>query len=142
MAGNRRRPTMSVTPQDDDHRRPHAPPRGGPYLEFDLMRELELLHRESEWQNGQNARTLVKNADFRAVLIALKEGARIPEHQNRGRISLQTLLGHVLVRADGRTFDLPNGSLLVLDPDLRHDVEATKDSAFLLTIAWPGGEGG
>ena len=125
---------------DGEHRRPHTSRNAGPFLEFDLTRELEQLHRESEWKNGQNAKTLVKRADFRAVLVALKEGARIPGHQNKGRISLQTLLGHLLVRAGGRTFDLPTGSLLVLDPDLRHDVEATKDSAFLLTIAWPGGE--
>ena len=121
-----------------EHRRPHPQPMAATYLEFDLTREQ--LHRESEWKNGKNAKTLVKNADFRAVLIALKEGTRIPGHQNRGRISLQTLLGHVLVRAEGRTFDLPTGSLLVLNPDVRHDVEATKDSAFLLTIAWPGRE--
>jgi quercetin dioxygenase-like cupin family protein len=132
---------MTDLPQDDDpHRRPHKSPNAGPFLEFDLTRELGQLHMEPEWKNGQNAKTLVKTADFRAVLIALKEGARIPGHQTRGRISLQPLVGHVLVRAGGRTFDLPTGSLLVLEPNLRHDVEATKDSAFLLTIAWPSEE--
>lgn len=123
-----------------EHRRPHKSLSPDHFLEVDLTRELEQLHREPEWKNGQNAKTLVKNADFRVVLITLKEGVRIPGHQNRGRISLQTLLGHILVRADGRTFDLPLGSLLVLDPDLRHDVEAIKDSAFLLTVAWPDGD--
>jgi quercetin dioxygenase-like cupin family protein len=125
---------------DDEHRRPHTSPDAVAFLEFDLTRELEQLHRESEWKQGQNARTLVKTADLRVVLIALKEGARIPGHQTKGRISLQTLVGHLLVRAAGRTFDLPTGSLLVLDPDVRHDVEATTESAFLLTIAWPVGK--
>jgi quercetin dioxygenase-like cupin family protein len=42
------------------------------------------------------------------------------------------------VRAQGRTFDLPAGSLLALDQGIPHDVEALEESAFLLTIAWPG----
>jgi hypothetical protein len=33
---------------------------------------------------------------------------------------------------------LPTGTLLALDQGLPHDVEALEESAFLLTIAWPG----
>jgi quercetin dioxygenase-like cupin family protein len=110
------------------------------FLEFDLSRELEQLHREPDWNRGQNAKTLVKYDDFRVVLIALKAHARLPGHQNKGRISIQTVAGRLLVRADGRTFDLPVGTLLALDHDLPHDVEALEESALLLTIAWPGGD--
>jgi hypothetical protein len=42
------------------------------------------------------------------------------------------------MRALGRTFGLPAGSLLALDQGLSHEVEAIEDSVFLLTIAWPG----
>jgi quercetin dioxygenase-like cupin family protein len=59
-------------------------------------------------------------------------------HQTEGRISIQTVVGHIQVRAQGRTFDLPAGSLLALDQGIPHDVEALEESAFLLTIAWPG----
>jgi hypothetical protein len=48
---------------------------------------------------------------------------------------------HILVRAEGRTFDLPAGTLLALDQNLPHDVEALEESAFLITIAWPHGDG-
>jgi quercetin dioxygenase-like cupin family protein len=68
----------------------------------------------------------------------MKAGSRIPDHQTEGRISIQTIRGRIVVRATGRTFDLPDGGLLALDRGLRHDVEALEDSAFLLTIAWPG----
>jgi quercetin dioxygenase-like cupin family protein len=111
------------------------------YLEFDLARELEQLHREPGWSSGQNAKTLVKYDDFRVVLTALRAHARLPEHQTEGHISIQTVAGHVQVRAQGRTFDLPTGSLLALDSVLPHDVEAVEESAFLLTIAWPGRNG-
>jgi quercetin dioxygenase-like cupin family protein len=119
------------------HRRPHAPPMAAPFLEFDLTRELAQLHAEPDWNGGQNAKTLVKYDDLRVVLTALKARARLPEHQTKGRISIQTVAGHIVVRAEGRTFDLPTGSLLALDQGLRHDVEALEESAFLLTIAWP-----
>jgi quercetin dioxygenase-like cupin family protein len=108
------------------------------FLEFDLDQELDQLHREPDWNRGQNARTLVKYDDIRVVLTALKTGARLPRHQNKGRISIQTVAGHLLVRADGRTFDLPVGTLLTLGHNLPHEVEALEESAFLLTIAWPG----
>ena len=132
---------MSDGPHDDhQHRRPHTPPMAAAFLEFDLVRELEQLHGEPDWNRGQNAKTLVKYDDFRVVLIALKARARLPGHQNKGRISIQTVAGHILVRAEGRTFDLPTGTMLALDQNLLHDVEALEDSAFLITVAWPHGE--
>jgi quercetin dioxygenase-like cupin family protein len=118
-------------------RRPHPTPMAAPYLEFDITSELEQLHREAAWQSGQNTKTLVKFDDLRIVLIALKARSRIPGHQTEGRISIHTVTGHIQVRAQGRTFDLPSGRLLALDQRLPHDVEALEDSAFILTIAWP-----
>ena len=130
---------MSDAPDEDhQHRRPHSQPMAAPFLEFDLMRELEQLHGEPEWSSGQNARTLVKFDDFRIVLMTLRAQARVPGHQTKGRISIHTVVGRILVRAEGRTFDLQTGALLALDQGLSHDVEAVEDSAFLLTIAWPG----
>jgi quercetin dioxygenase-like cupin family protein len=119
-------------------RRTHAKSLAAPFLEFDLDRELELLHREAEWSNGHNARTLAKYPDLRVVLIALQKGARLPEHAAGGRISMQTLRGEIRVAALGRTFRLPVGGLLTLDPKVPHDVEALEESAFLLTVSWSG----
>jgi quercetin dioxygenase-like cupin family protein len=120
------------------HPRPHPQVMAAPFLEFDLARELDQLRREPEWSKGHNARTLAKYDDFRIVLAALKAGAHLPAHQADGRISVQTLTGHIKMRAEGRTFDLPVGRLLTLDRALTHDVEALEESAFLLTIAWHG----
>lgn len=120
------------------HRRPHTASMAGPFLEFDLIAELERLHGERTWQTGQNARTLIKYDDLRVVLMALKTGSRIPEHKANGRISVQVLSGHIRLNAAGRTFDLRPGSLLALDERAPHDLEALDESAVLLTIAWPG----
>lgn len=125
-------PTDSAT----EHRRPHPQSLAAPYLEFDIGREIEQLHHEPAWTSGQNAKTLFKYDDFRVVLMVLRAHTRVPSHQTEGRISLQTIHGHLQVRAAGRTFDLPVGSLLALDRGLPHDVEAVEESVLLLTIAW------
>jgi len=124
--------------QDSARRRPHAAPMASPFLEFDLTREVRHLHEEASWQSGQNARTLVKYDDLRVVLTALKANTRLPGHKTEGRLSIQMLSGHIRMNASGRTFDLRAGSFLALDRGTRHDGEALEDSAFLLTIAWPG----
>ena len=126
---------------EQPHRRPHPAPMAAPYLEFDIASELEQLRREPAWQSGQNAKTLVKFDDLRIVLMSLQARSRIPGHQTEGRISIHAVAGHIQVRAQGRTFDLPSGRLLALDRGLPHDVEALEDSAVLLTIAWPGRKG-
>ena len=127
-----------MTDAPNETRRPHPQSMAAPYLEFDIVRELEQLHREAGWQFGQNAKTLVKYDGLRVVLIALKARSKIPGHHTEGQISIQTVAGHIQVHAQGRTFELGAGGLLALDQGLPHDVEALEDSAFLLTIAWPG----
>jgi quercetin dioxygenase-like cupin family protein len=97
---------MSDTPQDESHRRPHAPPTAGPFMEFDLPAEIHRLHAETTWSTGHNARTLIKYDDFRVVLTALQASTRVPEHKTEGRISVHVLSGHIQVRASGRTFSL------------------------------------
>lgn len=119
------------------HRRPHPPSMAAPYLEFDLATESEQLQREPEWSTGRNAKTLAKYADLRVVLMTLRATTRVPEHRTEGRITIHAISGHLRVRAEGRTFDLPPGGLLALDRGLGHDVEAMEDSVLLLTIAWP-----
>ncbi len=119
----------------DGYRRPHPQPMAAPYLEFDIARELHQLHGEAGWASGHNARTLAKYDGLRIVLIALKAGSKIPQHQTEGHVSIHTVAGHIQVRSQGRTFELRSGGLLALDQGLPHDVEAIEESAFLLTIA-------
>lgn len=112
-------------------------PTGSPVLAFDLSREIERLRQEPGWQAGRDSKTLVKHPDFRMVLTAIRGGTRIHEHRTGGRISVQTLTGHIQMHVPGRTVDLAAGHVLALDRAVPHDVEALEDSAFLLTIARP-----
>ncbi len=107
-------------------------------LALDIPAELALLHDEEGWQRtGRHARTLVKDADLRVVLIALQAGVRMEEHHAPGRITIQTLAGRLTLRVAGQAVDLPLGHLLTIGATIPHDVEAQEESAFLLTIAWP-----
>ena len=112
-------------------------PLGSPMLTFDLNAEVKRLREEEAWQGGRNSKTLVKNDDFRIVLIVLEANAFLHEHKSTGRISVQTLSGHIRMHVQDKVFDLPTGYLLALDRVLPHDVKALEDSAFMLTIVWP-----
>ncbi len=115
------------------------PPPAASQLAFDLPAEIKRLHREESWQGeaGRSSKTLVKHPDLRIVLITMKAHKRMQEHHAAGRISIQTLAGHVRLHLPEGDVDLPAGSLLALDRALPHDVEAVKQSAFLLSISWP-----
>jgi quercetin dioxygenase-like cupin family protein len=106
-------------------------------LTFDLNEEIERLREENTWQGGRNSKTLVKNADFRIVLTVLQANARLHEHKAAGRISVQTIAGHIRIHVEDTVVDLPSGHLLALDRALLHDVQALEENAFLLTICWP-----
>jgi quercetin dioxygenase-like cupin family protein len=120
-----------------------APERlAAPVLSFDLAQKLEQLSHETSWERGDhNADTLVKEPDFRIVLIAMKAGARLPQHQAAGRIAIQALAGHLRVQLPDQVVDLPTGHLVALEPDMPHSVEALEPAAFLLTVSWPAGRG-
>jgi quercetin dioxygenase-like cupin family protein len=111
----------------------------GSVLQFNLASELDQLHRDESWMHpaGRSSRTLAKYPDLRILLIAMKANTRMHEHTAAGRISVQTLNGHIRVHLPERVVDLPAGNLLVLDQCVSHDVEASEDSAFLLTLSWP-----
>jgi quercetin dioxygenase-like cupin family protein len=108
-------------------------------LPFDLVSELDQLRRDESWQNptGRSSTTLVKYKDLRIVLIAMKANTRMHEHSAAGRISVHSLNGHIRLHLPDQVVDLPAGHLLALDQCVPHDVEATEDSAFLLTLSWP-----
>jgi quercetin dioxygenase-like cupin family protein len=97
------------------------------------------LRREDAYQrDGHTARTLVREDDIRIVLIVMRAGARIAEHRAKVTASIHALSGQLRLRFPDRDTELFAGRLLVLERELRHDVEALAESAFLLTLGWRG----
>jgi quercetin dioxygenase-like cupin family protein len=112
---------------------------GRSVVHIDMAKEIELLRGEETYQRvGRNGKTLVKRADLRVVLIALRGGARIDEHVASGPLTVEAVRGRIRMRVPGGEVELTPGHLVALERSESHDVEALEDSAFLLTIAWPG----
>jgi len=108
--------------------------------QFDLRQEIRLLRKEESWRRGigRSSRTLVKQQDFRIVLVLMKRKTSLTEHRANARISIQTISGRIRVRVRNENMiELPVAGLLALDSSIPYDIEAVRESAFLLTISWP-----
>jgi len=117
---------------------PRAAELSGPVHQVDLRDEVQELRRDTNYRRvGRNSKTLVKHEDFRAVLTVLRKGARLEEHRAAGRLSIQVLSGGLSIQLPEGVRTLMAGQWLALDRCLVHDVAASRDSAFLLTLSWP-----
>lgn len=127
----------SVTKSRNNMSRP--PYLAGSLLQVSLPEEVKQLRQQESWLRGtgRSSKTLVKYPDLRVVLVAMKANTVMKEHRTGARITLLTVAGHIRLHLADATLELPVGSLLAIDGGVAHDVEALKQSVFLLTIAWP-----
>lgn len=84
---------------------------------------------------GHSATTLVKGTGLRVVLQTLDVGAVLKEHTAPGPITVHVIEGEIRFETEGDVFYLKPGDLLALPAGVPHQVEAVKESTFLLTIA-------
>ncbi|HKR83381.1 MAG TPA: hypothetical protein VJS37_04350 [Terriglobales bacterium] len=110
-------------------------------MRFNLPEEVRQLRNQESWRrgSGRSSKTLVKYPDFHLVLVVMRANTRMNEHHVDARISLHALEGRIRVRMSGEVVEVSAGELIALDYAIPHDVEAPEESAFLLTISWPGG---
>ncbi len=118
------------------NRLPHL---GSSLLQVLIPNEVQSMWKEDSWQadGGRTARTLVKYPDLRIVLVSMKAGSRFNQHRTSARFAILTLAGHVRLHLPNATVEVPRGELLALDRDVAHDVEAIRQSTFLLILARP-----
>ncbi len=116
----------------------HGKPVVAPLIHFRIEEQVERLKQEPAWLTGsRNAITLVKERNLRVVLVVLRKGAKLQEHQTRGPLTLQVFSGSVRFGAVGQALEVGPGALVVLESGLGHDVEALEESAFLITLLQP-----
>jgi len=109
-----------------------------PLLRLDLVQELaDLRSSEQLRTRGHSAKTLAKYPELRVVLLAFEPGARLEEHQTKGRVTVHVVDGRVAIKIAGEVVELSAGCLLAIAPSVVHDVEAREQSGILLTVAWP-----
>jgi len=108
----------------------------GSLLTFDISTLLTQIKSEDEWQKGErNATTLLQSHGLRIVLVAMHAGALIKQHQTNSPFSFQVIEGKIKFNTPTKSVTVTKGQVLTLHPDIRHDLEAIEESAFLLTLA-------
>lgn len=83
---------------------------------------------------GRTAKTIVSGSVMRAVVIALKEGSELAEHDAPPAATLFVIRGKVTLSASEKDWTVYPGQLVPIPPQ-RHSVLAHADSAILLTVA-------
>jgi len=109
-----------------------------PLMAFSIADEIERLKQGTQWATGsRNATTLAKTPQLRIVLVIVRKGATMHEHQVEGPITLFVLSGAIRFTAGGEDRLVRANGLLALDKAIPHDLEALEEGAFLLTIMQP-----
>ena len=102
---------------------------------FDLHRALETLRAESHpVRDGHRQVTIFHRAPISHVLFAFDEGGTLPAHSARGSVTIHILEGEFVLRVDDADHEMRAGQLLVLKPNIVHDVRALERGAILLTV--------
>ena len=107
----------------------------GPAVTFTIKDEIDMLTREPEWlSSGKNAVTVVKTSNLSVVLSVLKKGATLCGHEVDGPITMQVLSGTVRFGLAVESKTLRAGTVIALDKDIPHEIEALENSELMLTI--------
>jgi quercetin dioxygenase-like cupin family protein len=122
-----------------------------PLTFFQLARLGEDLRREAEYeQSGRASITLVREKPVTLVLVALRKGEVMRDHQVPSDGALALLSGRVAFAAETASShqELAPGALALFAAGLIHRVEALDDAIFLVIIGgrerppWAPGERG
>jgi quercetin dioxygenase-like cupin family protein len=110
-------------------------------MQFVLGEEDAFLEGQARTASeGVASKTLAKQGMLRVVLVALRKDAELSSHHAGGAVSVQTLRGHLRLKTERATLELPTGQMVVIAPGVVHSALAVEDTAVLLTVAMPPGE--
>ena len=87
---------------------------------------------------SQKPRVLFSSPECRAVVLDLRSGEEMGDHQVHERAVIEVISGRVSIEAAGETAECSAGTLLTFDPGERHSVRSLDDARLLLMLApWP-----
>ena len=103
---------------------------------FDLRKIADDLAREPiDTPNDHNQIALYKRDLVTTALFSFEKGGTLPEHSAVGTVFIQVVEGTLTVNVEGNPQRVEAGQLLVLAPDIPHDVVAEVPSIMLLTVS-------
>lgn len=86
----------------------------------------------------QMPRVLFSSSECRAVVIDLRRGEELGDHQVRERAVVEVIAGRVSIECVEETVECGAGTLVTFEPAEHHTVRALADARLLLLLApWP-----
>lgn len=129
------RSDASSDPRDERLRTAPSERFAGPAHRFDLSEVARKLRSEEHpARDGHRQMTIFQRDHITHVVFAFEAGGRLPEHRAPGLVTIHVHEGRISVAAAGSDHELDAGAVLVLDPDVPHDVRAQEPSVMLLTV--------
>jgi len=128
--------TESTRMDDGQRLRPHPEERFSTAQQLiDLRAAAADLAREGEaGPHRHRQKTLIRFGGTTVAMFHFSKGASMREHQTRGTVSIHVLEGRMTVNAAERRHTMAAGRLLVLAPEVKHDLFAEEESHMLLTV--------
>ena len=96
---------------------------------------MALRSESHDGKDGHRQITIFRKGSLRLVLFAFEAGGRLAAHRAPGFVVIHVLRGTVRVRTASEAHQLTASRMLVLDPDVLHDVEAVEEADVLLTVS-------
>lgn len=102
---------------------------------FSLPAVLKELRAEAHpARHGHRQITLLHRPKVTQVLFSFEAGGSLDQHSAPGLVTIHVLEGRLSIEAGGTDRELAAGEVIVLDPDVPHDVRAAEEAAMLLTV--------
>ena len=106
---------------------------------FPLMPMAEKLMEEAHSAtSGRASLTLAHGDEMTMVLVVLKAGTTLEDHQAPAAATVVALGGNIIFTTSAEKITLEQGEAVTFTADVLHAVYASEDSAFLIVI---GGKG-
>ena len=100
----------------------------------------KLMEEATSATSGRASLTLAHGSEMTLVLVALKAGTTLEEHQAPAAASVITLSGDIIFTTNAEKITLEQGEAVAFTADALHAVYASEDSAFLIVIGGKGSE--
>lgn len=102
---------------------------------FDLRSAIAKLRAEPHpARDGHRQVTIFQQTPITHVLFSFEPGGMLNKHSTSGLVTIQALEGRLRVSASAEEHLLHPGELLILRPNVPHDVHCDELSAMLLTV--------
>ena len=101
------------------------------------MKQTDLQSFLSNPASLPRSTTLLLEDGLRVILLHLKPGEQIPEHQTRGAISVHCLQGEAAFLSGEERVELKQHTLITLAANAPHSVSARSEALLLVTMSIP-----